>query len=196
MTTMKRLFIGIPVKSKIIEKFALKWVNDPLLNQNRMKWVRPENWHVTLYFLGNTPESEIDDLQQFIDESFNQILSFSTNLNEVGVFPKISNPKVLWLGLENIQPLLAGYNRLGELLRQNGFAIDNKPLKPHMTLARINSIEHRDSIESLLMEYGQFIFDSVAINRVVLYESILTPKGPVYQPLFVKVMETEKKEPT
>ncbi len=187
---MKRLFIGIPVESEITTQIVKIWRNDPLLNQNRLNWVNPENWHVTLYFLGDTPGAEIALLQRLIEESFAPIQSFSTKLNGAGVFPHLRNPKVLWLGLETLQLLMHGYIHLGDLLRQNGFAFDDKPLKPHLTLARIKSIEHRTSMYSLLTEYRQSDFGIVTIDRIVLYESILTFRGPVYQPLFVKTLES------
>ena len=192
---MKRLFIGIPVESEIATRIVKIWGNDPELNQNRLKWVNPENWHITLYFLGDTPRAEIALLQRLIEESFIPIQSFNTKLNGAGVFPHLRNPKVLWLGLENLQPLMTGYIRLGNLLRQNGFAFDDKPLKPHLTVARIKSIEHRISMGSLLTEYRQSDFGSITIDRVMLYESILASSGPVYQPLFVKVLDPGQKKP-
>jgi 2'-5' RNA ligase len=119
-----------------------------------------------------------------------------TPVGGTGVFPRLSNPKVLWLGLENLRLLMPAYIRLGELLRQNGFPFDNKPLKPHLTLARIKSIAHNDSFELFLTQNSRLTFGSVAISRIVLYESISTPGGPVYKPLFVKLLETGRDETT
>ena len=182
---MKRLFIGIPIESEMAVQVAETWRNDLMLNQNRLNWTKPETWHITLFFLGDTPDEKIDLLQQLIGESFNAIKAFSTQLNGVGVFPDSCNPRVLWLGLETLQPLMSAHIKLGDLLRQNRFSFDDKPLKPHLTLARIKSQENRDSFKSLLNQYSQFNFGKVAINRVVLFESILTSQGPVYKPLFV-----------
>jgi 2'-5' RNA ligase len=186
---MKRLFIGVPVESEIAVQVAKTWQNDRLLNQNRMNWAKPESWHITLFFLGDTPESAIVLLQQLIEESFKTVKQFSTQLSGTGVFPNLANPKVLWLGLENLQPLMLPYARLSDLLQQNGFSFDDKPLKPHLTLARIKSLENRTSFESLLKQYRQFNFGTIAINRAVLFESILSPQGPVYKQLFVKRFE-------
>lgn len=183
---MKRLFIGVPIESKIAAQLSETWSNDRLLNQNRLIWTKPENWHITLFFLGNTQEFLIDLLSQLIEESFSQTQAFNTQLTGTGVFPNTHNPKVLWLGLENLQLLMPAFAQLGDLLLQNGLSPGNKPLKPHLTLARIRSLGNRSSFESLLKEYQQFNFGSVAINRVALYESTLTPIGPDYKQLFVK----------
>ena len=142
---MKRLFIGVPLESTEAAKQAGIWKDDRSLNQNRMNWVHPEYWHVTLYFMGNTEESRIVLLHQLIEQSFLSIHAFSTQLKGVGVFPHEHNPKVLWLGLENLENLMPYYIKLGELLEENGFPFDSKPLNPHLTLARIKSLLHRES---------------------------------------------------
>lgn len=183
---MKRLFIGIPIESEKTVQIAETWKKDPLLNRNVLKWVKPENWHITLIFLGDTSEASVPLLQKLIEESFRGIQAFSTELNGIGVFPNTHNPKVLWLGLENLRFLMTAHSRLVELLQQNGFFLDNKPLKPHLTLARVKNLQHRTSFESLLNQYRSFSFGPVGINHIVLYESTSTINGPVYTPLFVK----------
>jgi len=183
---MKRLFIGLPIETETVAQMAKIWQNDRLLNQNRMNWTKPENWHITLFFLGDTPVSDIAVLQQLIEESFHSVQYFSTQLTGAGVFPNANNPKVLWLGLENLQPLILPYARLSDLLQKNGFSFDHKPLKPHLTLARIKSFENRTSFDSLIKQYYQFNFGTIVINRVVLFESILSTQGPVYKPLYTK----------
>lgn len=183
---MKRLFFGVPIESEKAVQVIEIWRKDPLLNHNVLKWMNPQNWHITLVFLGNTPESVVPLLQQLIDESYSGIKAFKTELCGVGVFPNTHNPKVLWLGLENIEFLMPANTRMRELLQQEGFLLDDKPLKPHLTLARIKILGHRTSFESWLNEYRKLEFGFVAINQVVLYESISTPNGPDYKPLFVK----------
>ena len=186
---VKRLFIGIPIESETVEQHVNTWRIDPLLNGNRLNWVKPGNWHITLFFLGNTPKSSIPVLKVLIEEFFCTVPAFGTQVNGAGVFPHERNPKVLWLGFENLQYLLPACSRMGDFLNRNGFISDNKPLKPHLTLARIKSPENSASLRSFLIQNSQLTFGSVAINQVVLYESILKPDGPVYTPLFVKRLE-------
>jgi 2'-5' RNA ligase len=183
---MKRLFIGIPIHSDEALQIRETWRKDEKLNPNVLKWSDPDNWHITLVFLGNTPETEIDVLQRLIEESFTDIPSFKTRLLGIGVFSNAHNPKVLWLGIEDIQPLMSAQTRLVELLQLHGFAIDNKPLKPHLTLARIRNAGHLTPFDSLLSRYQHFISGPLEINQVILYESAQTINGPVYRPLFMK----------
>ena len=183
---MKRIFIGIPIKSpKSVEQVEV-WKNDLQLNRNVLNWTIPGNWHITLFFLGNTEESTIPVLQQLIDESFSDIHAYQTELCRVGVFPNTHNPKVLWLGLEDLQPLMPAYSKLEELLQQNGFSFDQKPLKPHLTLARVKKADNPSAFQLLLPEYQQTVFDRIEVSKVALFESITTPGDPVYKPLFEK----------
>lgn len=129
-------------------------------------------------------------LKQFIEESFCTVPAFRTQVNRACVFPNERNPKVLWLGFENLQFLLPACSQMGELLHRNGFILENKPMKPHLTLARIKSLENGDGFKSFLTLNRHLTFGTVDINRVILYESILKPAGPVYKPLFVKDLET------
>jgi RNA 2',3'-cyclic 3'-phosphodiesterase len=183
---MKRLFIGIPIESPKSVQQVEVWKKDPQLNQNVLNWTPPGNWHITLFFLGSTEDSAVAVLQQLIDKSFSKIHAYQTELHGVGVFPNSNNPKVLWLGLEDLQPLMAAYSKLGELLQQNGFSFDQKPLKPHLTIARVKRADNPSAFQSLLSEYQETVFEEVNMNKVVLFESITTPAGPIYKALFEK----------
>ena len=183
---MKRLFIGIPIESpKSVQQLEV-WKRNRHLNRNVLNWTIPENWHITLFFLGSTEDSAVPLLKRLIDESFSKIQAYQTNLCRVGVFPNTHNPKVLWLGLQNLQPLMLAYSMLGELLQQNGFSFDQKPLKPHLTIARVKRADNPFAFQSLLTESQEAVFDQVNMNKVVLFESITTPDGPIYKPLFEK----------
>ena len=170
---MKRLFIGLPIQSETALQLVNRWSIDPLLNLNRMVWTNPSNWHVTLFFLGATPESQVADLEQMIDVAFNGVQPFTGRLSGVGVFPEKRKPRVFWMGLEDLQPLHSVYALLSDLLQKNGFLFDPKPLRPHLTLARIKSLSHCSSLESLLHEFQSFQFGTRDINRVTLFEKWL-----------------------
>lgn len=182
---MKRLFIGVPIESETVEQAVKSWRTEQLLYGNKLNWVKPESWHITLLFLGDIKESEVTFLELVIEESFRSVHAFSTRLIGTGVFPHQGNPKVLWIGLENLQLLMPAYSHMMEFLRQYGLTFNNKPLYPHLTLARIQSLENSTSFESFLTQNRRSPFRSVTINHVVLYESILKYNGPVYKPLFV-----------
>jgi len=183
---MKRLFIGVPIQSPKSVQQVEVWKKDLHLNRNVLNWTIPENWHITLFFLGSTEESVVPVLRQLIEESFSKIQAYQTELRGVGVFPNTNNPKVLWLGLDDLQPIMSAYSHLGEMLQQNGFSFDQKPLKPHLTIARVKRTDHPSAFHALLSAHQETVFDQVNMNKVVLFESITTPAGPIYKPLFEK----------
>lgn len=183
---MKRLFIGVPIYAPNAMQIANTWQTDRLLNLNRLVWTKPSNWHMTLVFLGTCPEAVLNQLITLMDEAFKHIPVYNSLLTGVGVFPEKGRPNVWWLGLDNIQPLLPGYNHLVSLLRENDFVFDNKPLKPHLTVARIKYLANRDYLESMLEEYRHYNFGMIIINRVTLFESVSTPQGVRYDALYEK----------
>jgi 2'-5' RNA ligase len=180
----KRLFIGVSIQSEKAVQAELQWRSNRNLNINRINWTIPENWHMTLFFLGDTPVSKIGLLEQLIDESFQGISAFQTELIGVGLFPDSRHPKVMWIGLENVELLLPSRSNLGNLLQQNEINFDNKPLKPHVTIARVKEQTHQESILSWFQEYREMSFGPIRIDRIVLYESVLKPGVPEYRPVY------------
>lgn len=183
---LKRLFIGVPIQSANVAGMVENWKSHAQLNRNVISWTKPENWHVTLFFLGDTPVLRIGLLQNLLDEAFNSVQLFETGLSGLGLFPNPDNPKVLWIGLKDIRPLIPARNNLGSLLQQNGFDFDNKPLKPHLTIGRIRKIGNLQVLNSLLNDFRNFEFAKVHLDKVTLFESLLTPSGSVYKPLIEK----------
>ena len=188
---MKRLFIGIPIVSDTAVGQVEIWKKDAELNRNVLKYTRPDNWHITLFFLGNTDESLIPVLEQMIALSFAENIMHYTNLKGIGVFPNLHNPKVLWIGIENVDSLLAAHARLESLLLESGLGFDQKPLKPHLTIARVKRVGQPDSFDRLQHKNRFLTFGTVLLEKIVLYESVSTPDGPVYVPLFVKNLKAK-----
>ncbi|HET6559253.1 MAG TPA: RNA 2',3'-cyclic phosphodiesterase [Prolixibacteraceae bacterium] len=187
---MKRLFIGVPIRSEKARQAATDWQAPGYsgLNQNRLGWTKASNWHITIVFLGACPEEAVDRLSFLIDKAFEHTSAYTSSLQGLGVFPEKRKPNVLWIGLEPIEPLLPAYHQLVDLLHKNDFAFDSKPLKPHLTIARVKHIAHRPSFDSLLDEYRDTHFDTVLIDRVTLFESVSTSQGVRYDPLYEKML--------
>lgn len=182
----KRLFIGLPVSSiKAVQKVET-WKNNSRMRLNKMNWVKPENWHITLSFLGDTPTEKVELLQDMIEQSFDEVKAFHAKLEGVGVFPNPRDPNVLWMGLNSLQNIIPVHRQLGDLMKRNDFSFDQKPLKPHLTIARMKYLADKAIIDTLVNDYGQTVFDIVTINKVVLFESLLTPQAPIYKALYTK----------
>ena len=184
---MKRLFIGLPITCENAVKIVNNWQTNTGLN--RLVWTKPSNWHITLVFLGTYAESAIPQINLIIEEAFKDFKAYTSYLRGVGIFPDHRKPNVVWIGLNTKQILNYGYDNLIGLLKQNNFIFDQKPFKPHLTVARIKYLPDHDFLNELLVKYKDFNFGQVVIDRIILYESVSTVNGVMYIPLYVKKVE-------
>lgn len=176
---MKRTFIAvkIPVESELdlmLNKFR------KVLENEKIKWVKPDNFHITLYFLGNTEEKLIDPISKEIMNITNKNHSFSLTLSGVGVFKSIYSPKVLWIGIEDYFQLRNIKNDIDRSLESFGFVSDNREFKPHLTFGRPKWILEKNKLKDLLIRYQNQFFQKTEVKEIIFFESKLTKKGPVY----------------
>jgi RNA 2',3'-cyclic 3'-phosphodiesterase len=148
----------------------------------RVSWVRPENIHLTLKFLGNVPSKRISAVCQAASRAAGSSSSFSVEVSGTGCFPSPRNPRVLWVGLPDLpEELLQLHKQIEEQLAREGFPRDSRRFSPHLTIGRIRSAEGAARVASQLLESG---FEPVLFpaNRIVVMRSDLHPSGSLYTP--------------
>lgn len=155
----------------------------------RIKLVEPENIHLTVKFLGDLEEPQIQEVSRVIEEiSFDP---FKFTVQGVGVFPNIRRPATIWAGItEGISELVEVFGLVNEGLDKLGFERDRRRFQPHLTIARVRGGENRDKLVERLLEVEDYMFGSVKVDRVTLKKSVLTRSGPIYSTL------TESRLPT
>ena len=114
---------------------AEEWVSQ-LLPEQKARWTAPEDYHLTLHFLGDLPEEAQADLVAAAAPVAAATKPFELQLAEAGMFPHPRSPRVLWLGVKPSQTLLDLALRLREALEALGYPPEKRPLRPHITLAR------------------------------------------------------------
>jgi 2'-5' RNA ligase len=146
------------------------------------RWVKPENWHVTVKFLGRTWPRLVDWVHDRCREAAAGIRPFRLGLEGLGVFPRPTRARVLWVGLgdpEGGLPAVAAAldNRLGR-----EFPPEKRPFSAHLTVARFNPpVPMRELAAELdATTIGARPF---GIGELVLYRSHLSPRGARYEPL-------------
>jgi len=177
----KRLFVALPLgRPAIAELNAL--VHLGRRSAPFVRWVRPEHLHITLKFLGDVeagPEAEaIAALDALEAEP-----PFQFNLAEVGAFPSPARPRVIWTGIAEGQSQvthLAGQVDL--LLARRGFAREERPFSPHVTIGRLKETNDLNSLWNA-MKANAFVGSRCTASEVRLVHSTLTPKGPIYAPV-------------
>ncbi len=177
---MKRIFIGIPVIINDDNNNVLKKVYTAL-NDEKIKWTRRENFHITVKFIGETGDEKIYRVRQLLARNYADIASFSFLLQGIGVFKNIHQPRVLWLGAQNIEPLKNIFNASEDALEKSGINKVEKNFHPHLTIGRIKYIGHKETLIALLNQYKDHVFGKQLVKEIILFESVLKKHGPAYQ---------------
>jgi RNA 2',3'-cyclic 3'-phosphodiesterase len=177
-----RLFIAIPLPQDIAQRaFAILPQAVPALRR-----VQLENLHVTLAFLGETPESRLPDVAGAAAEAATSVRPFRLAFDRTGRFPERGRPRVVWLGMAEGR---ASVERLGadlaRALRESGLDFEDRPLSPHLTLARVRedatATETRtvaSAVDALTVVPLELDVSAIAVVR-----SVLSPKGSRYTTL-------------
>jgi len=148
------------------------------------RWVRPENIHLTLKFIGDTPETEIDKISAALLQAASLSSPMVLNANSIGIFPNIRKPRVLWAGLEGqVEELCCLQRELDVQLETLGFKRDKKPFRGHLTLGRFKQGGNVGPVSEAVQKYQDTNFGVINVNDIALFLSDLKPSGPVYKKL-------------
>ncbi len=145
------------------------------------RWVRPENLHVTLKFLGQTLMPQAEAVGKCLPQVVTGSGPLSLRAKGVGVFPGIRRPRVIWVGLADLEGgLLRLHRKLEEHLAPLGFSEENRPFRGHLTLGRFKGDPQGRILANVLEAFREFETESFFLESLILFRSDLTPKGPVY----------------
>jgi RNA 2',3'-cyclic 3'-phosphodiesterase len=188
-TTTKeiRTFIAIELPEKV--KTALTSIQRDLKEpgQNFIKWVSPDSIHLTLKFLGNVNIDKVDEIKIAIEEARHRQKPFTIQISEVGAFPNMKNPRVLWVGIAgNIGELIELQKRLDDKLEAVGFTKEKRAFSPHLTLARVAEGATPQEVAGFsrkLQNYRPNEKMEVEVSGLSFIRSQLFRTGPVYTTL-------------
>ena len=167
--------IDIPVSQNVTE-----CINELKKLQINAKIVETENMHLTLKFLGDTDENLIDEIEKIIKDTIINIQPFEIILKNLGIFPNQNYIKVVWIGVENTEPLKKIAETIDTKLNNLGFEKEKRPFSVHLTIARIKSAKNKEKLIQLINKYQNIELQKIKINKIILKKSTLTPKGPIY----------------
>ena len=168
---MLRLFVGIGFPPELKLRLSLLCGGVP-----GAKWVDPGNLHLTLRFIGETPEDTAAD----IDAALSRLRArrFSLQLAGTGVFG--DRPRTLWVGVEK-RPELAGLrDKIEQALIRLGLPPEPRKFAPHVTLARLHN-PPLPALREFLAANANFRAEALAVERFSLVASYLTKAGSVYE---------------
>jgi 2'-5' RNA ligase len=146
----------------------------------RVGWERPEKLHITMRFLGDTSESDLEKLRVEMAEIAATSGRFRLGLSGPGLFPSRRRPRIFWIGIEDrsvaVRPI---YQRIENVSRDLGYKQETRPFAPHITIGRVRQTGAPatlvDAHLSAQIEPVEF-----EVSSIVIYESLLQRTGSVY----------------
>lgn len=175
-----RLFIGtkIYLSPKICS--AINELKQQL-SESEIKWVKHENYHLTLKFLGETPEYYINSIDIIIQQILNNIHTFRVELNRCDFFGG-KLPQTIWIGLHKADKLIFIQKKINESLQELGFTPEAKIFIPHLTIGRIKKLNSSFSnFKRITEQTSENICESTEIKQIDIIQSKLEASGPIYK---------------
>ncbi|MFH1407386.1 MAG: RNA 2',3'-cyclic phosphodiesterase [Candidatus Omnitrophota bacterium] len=182
MTDTIRTFIAVELPDELHKELAT--LQEKLKTaQSDTGWVKPENIHITLKFLGYVTPDKIEAIKKSLDAIAKNEQPFALSVKDIGAFPKLSYPRVIWVGIEESKNLSALAAKIEDAMEKLGFKKEERLFAPHLTLGRVKSAQNKDKLVSLL-EKTKFASDiAVKASEIILFQSTLTKGGSIYTPL-------------
>ena len=132
-------------------------------------------------FIGAVTPAQVALVKVATREAVNEVTPFTIALRQLGAFPSLHRPQILWVGVEDgaaeLQALAA---KLETQLAHHRFPPEERPFRPHLTLARIRDERQWGDVVRALTQFRDFGVGSQRVQAVTVMESELTPRGPVY----------------
>ncbi len=146
----------------------------------RASWSRVDSIHLTLKFLGDLSPGKVEKLSEAASRSAREFAPFQIVVEQTGAFPKQGQPRVLWIGINDFSGKLGDLHaRLEDESANEGFARDDRPFHPHLTVARLRQPRHA---RTLVAAHKELVFDAteIAVSELLVIRSELGNEGSKY----------------
>ncbi|MHA2297970.1 MAG: RNA 2',3'-cyclic phosphodiesterase [Candidatus Hodarchaeales archaeon] len=179
-----RLFICAEIEEEALKEKLASFLAKPAFKG--LKRVKTEQMHLTLKFLGETDEQLVEDIKSQL--GMVKFTPFSVELNGMGCFPGTTRPRVVWVGLSGGTDQLVSLAKvIDERMQSLGFPREKRAFSPHLTLARVKKADLRviQDLQHLVLKNKESEFGRFTVTKIILKRSTLTPRGPIYENLFI-----------
>lgn len=180
-----RTFVAVLIAEDLTQKVAEVQSEAKKLAPD-VKWVAPENVHVTLKFLGDVREDRLPQVLSAIEDALRGRSAFEMSLSGIGAFPNPERAKVVWIGIEK------GIDHIRELakavesgLERVGFSPENRPFKAHVTIGRIKTSKYLGRLAEGMDKIEAEDMGSQKVTSIAVMQSELFRDGPLYTPMAV-----------
>jgi 2'-5' RNA ligase len=183
-----RSFLAIDLHSSM--QIKLEEVISILRNRTKLPvhWVAGKNIHLTLKFLGESEPARLKRLENSLQSRMLTYEPFDIQIGELGVFPSINNPRIIWVGVQAPQILERLAREIEEIAFVQGYEREKRQFSPHLTLGRVSQSADRLQIlliSEVLQKLQVAELGTVRVESIAMMKSVLTPAGPIYSPLSI-----------
>jgi 2'-5' RNA ligase len=178
-----RCFIAIDLSDQIKKELA-DLIEVLKKSEGDIKWIRPENLHLTLKFLGSTPEELIPKISESLSDIISSYRPFCIKIYGTGTFPGGKNPRVIWVGTEGSETLEILKRDIEKAMSSFGYQEEDNDFRPHLTIGRVRSRKGMIETSNRLGDFEGKDFGTLCVDRIKLMKSELRPKGAEYKCLY------------
>ena len=184
---MKRLFAAIKIHTSARYISLFNEISSSLRHE-RIKWVEPENMHLTLKFFGETDDAKIPSICQALKTAVAQSKPFTLKISNTGIFGSHYDPKIIWFGIEQQDELENLARNIFTELAKCGWEADRQNFVPHLTIGRIKELKDKPLFQKIIGKYNTVEIQEENVTEIIVYESILRREGPLYVNVFSAVL--------
>lgn len=146
-----------------------------------IKWVEPDQLHLTVHFLGDVRFADIKPVCDAVREAVAEFDPFDMQLRGIGAFPDLREPRVIWVGIRRgHEELVALQQALDAPLAALGYPSDRTRFRPHVTLGRVKRLGDPESLRAGLTDLAEVDAGVCAVDGLTIYHSELDRRGPQY----------------
>jgi 2'-5' RNA ligase len=181
MAYKMRLFIAIEIETAVrehIEKMRLRLRKEVSLPHGAVKWVEPENTHLTLIFLGETADNRVMEACRIVEETAAAHSAFELEMKGLGTFGKPA--RVAWVGITENPQLKTLQANLRTAFEQSGWPVENREFSGHLTLCRVKLPSAGDILSRKIESLSDEMFGTSFADSICVFESHLSGGGPHY----------------
>ena len=178
MKNKLRIFIAIELPDSLKKEInslteSFKGIHAPV------RWVPVKNIHLTLKFLGEITENQLETAKEVSKRVAPNYTSFSIQPKGCGAFPNLRRPRVFWVGLEEPKELLNLQKEIEDTLAKEGFPVEERKFSPHLTIGRAKGTKNIEKLAEKI-EKLDFVSEPFLVNSFVIIESKLFSTGALY----------------
>jgi 2'-5' RNA ligase len=177
-----RCFVAIALPSDLKNNLTIL-VAQLKKQEPSIRWVKIENIHLTLKFLGEITYQQVEAVQHALEATAANFSPFVLKTTQVNLFPNKNKPRVIWLGLEENDMLSRLQQQIETTTSSLGFAREKRPFTPHLTLGRMRYPQNFNDLYNYVHNHPLPPYE-IAVKAYILMRSVLKPEGAIYSPIY------------